>query len=126
MAHPRSGAYSPPVRLFADLGAAPARGVASESEMRTSALSLRWITATDESMPTQAPSIAPRPGPDPDQPKRWSVDFVHETLAASRPLSHSQRRGSVESSSPVIEAGFLISRRGEIMSQILDRVLGEG
>ena len=64
------------------------------------------------------------PAPMPVGPReRWSMDFVHDTLADS----HSYRILTVvdhwSRSSPVLEARFRMS--GEIVSQVLDRVLGD-
>ena len=65
------------------------------------------------------------PAPLPTGPaERWSMDFVHDTLAASRPYRILTVVDHWSRSSPVVEAGCRMS--GEIVSQILDRILSEG
>jgi putative transposase len=51
------------------------------------------------------------------------MDFVHDTLTDGRPFRILTVVDNWSRSSPVIEAGFRMS--GEIVSQILDRVLGD-
>ena len=55
--------------------------------------------------------------------ERWSMDFVHDTLADSHPYRILAVVDNWSRSSPVLEARFRMS--GEIVSQILDRVLGD-
>ena len=65
------------------------------------------------------------PAPLPAGPtERWSMDFVHDTLADGRPFRILTVVDNWSRSSPVLEAGFRMS--GETVSQVLDRVLGEG
>jgi hypothetical protein len=52
------------------------------------------------------------------------MDFVHDTLADGRPFRILTVVDNWSRSSPVREAGFRMS--GELVSQVLDRVLGEG
>ena len=54
--------------------------------------------------------------------ERWSMDFVHDTLAAGRPFRILTMVDNWSRSSPAVEAGFRMS--GENVSQVLDRVLG--
>lgn len=67
--------------------------------------------------------IALHRGPAPTPTERWSMDFVHDTLADGRPfriltvVDHRSRH------SPVLEVGVRIS--GGTVGQALDRVLGE-
>jgi putative transposase len=52
------------------------------------------------------------------------MDFVHDTLADGRPFRILTVVDNWSRRSPVLEAGFRVS--GETVSQVLDRVLGEG
>jgi len=52
------------------------------------------------------------------------MDFVHDTLADRRPFRILAVGDHWSRSSPVLEAGFRMS--GELVGQVLDRVLGEG
>ena len=52
------------------------------------------------------------------------MDFVHDTLADGRPFRILTVVDHWSRHSPVLEAGFRMS--GEMVGQILDRVLGEG
>ena len=64
------------------------------------------------------------PAPIPAGPtERWSMDFVHDTLADGRPFRILTVVDNWSRSSPVVEAGFRMS--GETVGQILDRILGE-
>lgn len=65
------------------------------------------------------------PAPRPVEPtERWSMDFVHDSLADGRPfriltvVDHSSRHN------PLIEVGYRMS--GQPVSQALDRILGDG
>ena len=65
------------------------------------------------------------PAPSPTGPtERWSMDFVHDTLADGRPFRILTVVDNWSRCSPVLEAGFRMS--GERVSQVLDRVLDEG
>lgn len=65
------------------------------------------------------------PAPIPTGPtERWSMDFVHDTLADGRPFRILTVVDNWSRSSPVLEAGF--RRSGELVGQVLDRVLAEG
>ena len=65
------------------------------------------------------------PAPVPVGPtERWSMDCVHDTLADGRPFRILTFVDNWSRSSPVLEAGFRMS--GEIVGQVLDRVLSEG
>ena len=65
------------------------------------------------------------PAPVPVGPQeRWSMDFVHDTLADGRPFRILTVVDNWSRHSPVLEAGFRMS--GETVSRVLDRVLGEG
>ena len=65
------------------------------------------------------------PAPTPVGPtKCWSMDFVHDTLADGRPFRILTVVDNWSRHSPVLEAGFRMT--GETVSQVLDRVLGEG
>jgi putative transposase len=65
------------------------------------------------------------PAPVPVGPtERWSMDFVHDTLADGRPFRILTVVDHWSRSSPVLEAGFRMS--GATVSQSLDRVLGDG
>ena len=64
------------------------------------------------------------PAPLPTGPaERWSMDFVHDTLHDGRPYRILTVVDNWSRSSPVLEAGCRMS--GEIVSRVLDRVLGE-
>lgn len=64
------------------------------------------------------------PAPVPAGPReRWSMDFVHDTLADGRPFRILTVVGNWSRHSPVLEAGFRMT--GETVSQVLDHVLGE-
>jgi hypothetical protein len=52
------------------------------------------------------------------------MDFVHDTLSEGRPYRILTVVDNWSRSSPVLEAGFRMS--GALVSQVLDRVLGEG
>ena len=56
--------------------------------------------------------------------ERWSMDFVHDTLADGRPFRILTVVDNWSRCSPVLEAGVRMA--GETVSQVLDRVLGEG
>lgn len=63
------------------------------------------------------------PAPIPTGPtERWSMDFVHDTLADGRPFRILTVVDNWSRSSPVLEAGVRMS--GELVSRVLDRVLG--
>jgi putative transposase len=62
------------------------------------------------------------PAPIPNGPiERWSMDFVHDTLADGRPFRILTVVDHWSRQSPVLEAGFRIS--GEVVGQVLDRAL---
>ena len=62
------------------------------------------------------------PAPIPAGPtERWSMDFVHDTLADGRPFRILTVGDNWSRHSPVLEAGFRMT--GETVSQVLDRVL---
>lgn len=64
------------------------------------------------------------PAPMPTGPReRWSMDFVHDTLADGRPFRILTVVDHWSRSSPVVEARGRMS--GGIVGQLLDRVLGE-
>ena len=64
------------------------------------------------------------PAPMPNGPReRWSMDFVHDTLADGRPFRILTVVDNWSRSSPVVEARGRMS--GEIVGQLLDHVLGE-
>ncbi len=56
--------------------------------------------------------------------ERWSMDFVHDTLADGRPFRILTVVDHWSRCSPVLEAGFRMT--GETVSQGLDRVLSQG
>lgn len=65
------------------------------------------------------------PAPTPTGPtERWSMDFVHDTLADGRPFRVLTVIDNWSRQSPVLEAGFRMS--GETVGRALDGVLGEG
>ena len=65
------------------------------------------------------------PAPTPLGPtERWSMDFVHDTLADGRPFRILTVVDHWSRCSPVLEAGFRMT--GETVSQVLDRVLSQG
>ena len=65
------------------------------------------------------------PAPTPAGPtERWSMDFVHDTLADGRPFRVLTVVDNWSRQSPVLEAGFRMS--GETVGQALDRVLNGG
>lgn len=65
------------------------------------------------------------PAPIPAGPtERWSMDFVHDTLAYGRPFRILTVVDNWSCCSPVLEARFRMS--GATVSQVLDRVLSEG
>lgn len=65
------------------------------------------------------------PAPVPVGPQeRWSMDFVHDTLADGRPFRILTVVDNWSRHSPVLEAGFRMS--GTTVSETLDRVLGDG
>ena len=65
------------------------------------------------------------PAPVPVGPtERWSMDFVHDTLAAGRPFRLLTVVDNWSRCSLLLEARFRMS--GEIVGQVLDRVLSEG
>jgi putative transposase len=65
------------------------------------------------------------PAPVPSGPtERWSMDFVHDTLADGRPFRVLTVVDHWSRQSPVLEVGFRIS--GELVRQVLDRVLNGG
>jgi len=65
------------------------------------------------------------PAPTPAGPtERWSMDFVHDTLADGRPFRILTVVDTWSRQSPVLEAGVRMS--GETVSRALDGVLGEG
>jgi putative transposase len=53
--------------------------------------------------------------------ERWSMDFVHDTLADGRPFRILTVVDTGSRHSPVLEAGFRMS--GETVGQVLDRAL---
>ena len=53
--------------------------------------------------------------------ERWSMDFVHDTLADGRPFRILTVVDNWSRHSPVLEAEFRMT--GEVVSQVLDRVL---
>ena len=62
------------------------------------------------------------PAPIPVGPtERWSMDFVHDTLADGRPFRILTVVDNWSRHSPVLEAGFRMT--GETVAQVLDRVL---
>ncbi len=62
------------------------------------------------------------PAPTPVGPtERWSMDFVHDTLADGRPFRILTVVDNWSRHSPILEAGFRMSR--ETVGQILDRAL---
>jgi putative transposase len=62
------------------------------------------------------------PAPIPNGPtERWSMDFVHDTLADGRPFRVLTVVDNWSRQSPVLEAGVRMS--GEIVGQVLDRAL---
>lgn len=62
------------------------------------------------------------PAPIPAGPtERWSMDFVHDTMADGRPFRILTVLNNWSRHSPVLEAGFRIT--GETVRQVLDRVL---
>jgi putative transposase len=62
------------------------------------------------------------PAPIPAGPtERWSMDFVHDTLADGRPFRILTVVDNWSRHSPVLEAEFRMT--GEAVSQVLDRVL---
>ena len=62
------------------------------------------------------------PAPIPTGPtERWSMDFVHDTLADGRPFRILTVVDNWSRHSPVLEAGFRMS--GETVGQALDRAL---
>ena len=62
------------------------------------------------------------PAPTPAGPtERWSMDFVHDTLADGRPFRILTVVDTWSRHSPVLEAGVRMS--GEIVGQVLDRAL---
>ena len=64
------------------------------------------------------------PAPMPTGPReRWSMDVVHDTLADGRPFRILTVVDNWSRSSPVVEARGRMS--GEIVGQLLERVLGE-
>lgn len=65
------------------------------------------------------------PAPVPCGPhERWSMDFVHDTLADGRPFRILTVVDQWSRSSPVLEVGLCMT--GMLVSQVLDRVLGAG
>ena len=65
------------------------------------------------------------PAPIPAGPtERWSMDFVHDTLADGRPFRILTVVDNWSRHSPVLEAGFRMT--GETVGQALDRILNEG
>ena len=65
------------------------------------------------------------PAPVPASPReRWSMDFVHDTLADGRPFRILTVVDNWSRWSPVVEVGFRMS--GASVSAALDRVLGDG
>jgi putative transposase len=65
------------------------------------------------------------PAPIPTGPtERWSMDFVHDTLADGRPFRILTVVDNWSRHSPVLEAGFRMT--GETVGLVLDRVLGAG
>src|SRR5712692_8014818 len=62
------------------------------------------------------------PAPIPTGPtERWSMDFVHDTLADRRPFRVLTVVDTWSRHSPLLEVGFRMS--GETVGQVLDRVL---
>jgi len=65
------------------------------------------------------------PAPTPVQSnERWSMDFVHDTLADGRPFRMLTVVDNWSRCSPLLEVGFRMS--GERVGQALDRGLGDG
>lgn len=65
------------------------------------------------------------PAPVPGGPQeRWSMDFVHDTLADGRPFRILTVVDNWSRHSPVLEAGFRMS--GLSVATAVDRVLGDG
>jgi putative transposase len=65
------------------------------------------------------------PAPTPAGPtERWSMDFVHDTLADGRPFRILTVVDNWSRHSPVLEAGLRMS--GQMVGQALERVLSEG
>jgi len=65
------------------------------------------------------------PAPTPVGPtERWTMDFVHDTLADGRPFRVLTVVDNWSRQSPVLEAGFRMS--GETVGRALEGVLGEG
>lgn len=65
------------------------------------------------------------PAPTPVQPnERWSMDFVHDTLADGRPFRMLTVVDNWSRHAPVLEVAFRLS--GERVGQALDRVVIEG
>jgi putative transposase len=65
------------------------------------------------------------PAPIPVGPtERWSMDFVHDTLADGRPFRVLTVVDNWSRQSPILEVGFRMS--GEAVGQALDRVLNGG
>jgi len=65
------------------------------------------------------------PAPTPAGPtERWSMDFVHDTLADGRPFRILTVVDNWSRHSPELEAGLRMS--GQIVGQALNRVLSEG
>jgi putative transposase len=65
------------------------------------------------------------PAPTPAGPtERWSMDFVHDTLADGRPFRILTVVDNWSRHSPVLEAG--LRRSGQMVGQALERVLSEG
>jgi putative transposase len=63
------------------------------------------------------------PAPIPVGPtERWSMDFVHDTLADGRPFRILTVVDHWSRHSPILEAGFRMT--GETVGQVLDHVLG--
>lgn len=65
------------------------------------------------------------PAPSPTGPtERWSMDFVHDTVASRRPFRILTVVDTWSRCSPLLEARFRMT--GETVSQVLERVLGRG
>jgi len=86
---------------------------------REEGLSLRYKrTKKRVSVPRVIPPPAKRPN------ERWSIDFLHDSLANGRSFRVFTIVDNVSRVSPAIEAAFSI--RGETVVAVLDRLKGDG
>ena len=105
--HSRSGPRPPAVWVSADLGVVEARGLARESQAGPARKHI---------------ALHRGPAPTPTGPtERWSMDFVHDTLADGRPFQVLTVVDNWSRQSPMLEVGFRMS--GEAVGQALDRAL---